>query len=84
MSVEFENENYGQRYQSRQILGDPKVPSMSRFVVKMGLAKNEAGAYKVLVLILIITIIITLLIYYFFVVNTGHAPVPASAIYGTY
>ncbi len=84
MSVEFEGDNFaGRKYQSRAVIGEPTTPSMSNFFIKIGIAKNAGQAYKFLIFLLFLCVVLTVVIYYFFVVNAGHAPIPASAIYDT-
>lgn len=63
MSIEFDAD---QQFKSRNVINQSQTSGMVKFLMKIGLIKDESKAGKVLISIIIIDIIAIVLIAYFF------------------
>ncbi|MEI8061820.1 MAG: hypothetical protein WCG97_00795 [bacterium] len=64
MAVEFEEENYN-KYRSQTLLGGPQTSKMTRWLVKIGIVKNERHANYILWGVFILSIIVIFSIIFF-------------------
>jgi hypothetical protein len=88
MSVDFEGDNLNngarRSFMSRSVLGNPQVPKMASWLMKLGIAKAESTAQAILLGIVALAVALTFVVYYVFVatpkVVVPPAPVKAKKV----
>lgn len=55
-SVEFEEDNSDFHIKSRSLLGEPETPTMIKFLLKTGMAKNEKQALIILIICIVVAL----------------------------
>ncbi len=61
--IQFDEPQNQMRYQSRRILGEPATPTVIKFLLKKGIARDEEHATKILMIAIGIMFFISIILF---------------------